>query len=239
MLGEIGTLAWTRRTNGLLNRSERLRYIAATLREQARQGPKLAVWRLGRDGGGEIGEDSLKLPDSNAALEALALAREVQGDCLTEHALRSFVFARALGALHRLEHDAEVVFIAAMLHDHGAVETTGRCFTLTGADEAERLGGPVAAEAITLHVNPRVDPDQGAEVHLLHDGVLLDCVGVRAWELRREAIERVRARHPRLRFSQEGRRLLTEQGKAVPRCRAAAAIPSGFGLALRLSPWQD
>jgi len=69
--------------------------------------------------------------------------------------------------------------------------------------------------------------------------VLLDCIGVRAWELRREAIERVRARHPRHRFSQEGRRLLTEQGKAVPRCRAAAAIPSGFGLALRLSPWQD
>jgi hypothetical protein len=239
VLGEIGTLEWTRRTNGLLSRSERLRYIAATLREQARQAPMLAIWRLGRDGKGEIGEESLKLPDSKAALEAVALAREVQGDCLTEHAFRSFIFARALGALHRLDHDAEVLFVAAMLHDHGAVTTTGRCFTLTGAEEAERLAGPVAAEAITLHINPRVDPDHGAEQHLLHDGVLLDCVGVRAWELRRETIERVRARHPRLRFSQEGRRLLTEQGKAIPRCRAAAAMPSGFGLALRFSAWQD
>ena len=29
VLGEIGTLAWTRRTNGRLSRSERLRYVAA------------------------------------------------------------------------------------------------------------------------------------------------------------------------------------------------------------------
>ena len=62
MLGEVGTLAWTRRTNGLLSRSERARYIAATVRETARRAPSLTAWRLGRDGKGEIGEDSLKLP---------------------------------------------------------------------------------------------------------------------------------------------------------------------------------
>lgn len=73
----------------------------------------------------------------------------------------------------------------------------------------------------------------------MHDGVLLDAVGLRAWELRRDAIDRVRARHPRLRFSQEGGRLLGRQARAIPRCRAAAPFGAGFGLALKLGPWQD
>lgn len=239
MLGEIGTLAWTRRTNGLLSRPERARYIAATLREQARHGPRLLAWRLGRDGNGEIGEDSLRIPDSTQAREALEVATAVQTKSLVEHSLRSFVYARALGAVNRLDHDPEALFVAAVLHDHGIMQTTDRCFTLVGAEEAERLGGPTAAEAVTLHINPNVPPEQGPEAHLLHDGVLLDIVGLRAWELRREAIERVRARHPRLRFSQEAGRLLAEQGRAIPRCRTAAAMRAGFGLTLKLAPWRD
>jgi hypothetical protein len=239
VLGEIGTLAWTRRTNGLLSRPERARYIAATLREQARQGPRLLAWRLGRDGKGDIGEESLRIPDSSQAREALEVAKAVQTRSLVEHSLRSFVYARALGAINRLDHDPEPMFVAAVLHDQGAVETTSRCFTLAGADEAERLGGPSAAEAITLHINPNVPPEQGPEAHLLHDGVLLDAVGLRAWELRRDAIERVRARHPRLRFSQEASRLLSEQARALPKCRTAAAMRAGFGVTLKLAPWRD
>jgi HD domain-containing protein len=239
VLGEIGTLAWTRRTNGLLSRPERARYIAATLREQARQGPRLLAWRLGRDGKGEIGEASLRIPDSKAAREALEVAKAVQTPSLVEHSLRSFVYARALGAVNQLDHDPELLYVAAVLHDQGAVETTDRCFTLAGAEEAERLGGASAAEAITLHINPNVPPDQGPEAHLLHDGVLLDAVGLRAWELRREAIERVRAQYPRLRFSQEAARLLSAQARAIPQCRTAAVMRAGFGLTLKLAPWRD
>jgi HD domain-containing protein len=239
VLGEIGTLAWTRRTNGLLSRPERARYIAATLREQARHSPRLLTWRLGRDGKGDIGEESLRIPDSTEAREALEVAKEVQTPSLVEHSLRSFVYARALGAINRLDHDPEPLFVAAVLHDHGVVETTDRCFTLAGAEEAERLGGATAAEAVTLHINPNVPPEQGPEAHLLHDGVLLDIVGLRAWELRRDAIESVRARHPRLRFTQEAGRLLSEQAGALPKCRTAAAMRAGFGVTLKLAPWRD
>jgi hypothetical protein len=124
----------------------------------------------------------------------------------------------------------------------------GRCFTLGGADQAERhlaaAGTPApqcsaAAEAITLHINPSVPLEHGPEAHLMHDGVLLDAAGARAWELSRGGIERVRERHPRLGFSQEARRLLGAQGKAIPGCRAAAAFQAGFGLALGLAPWRD
>jgi hypothetical protein len=124
----------------------------------------------------------------------------------------------------------------------------GRCFTLKGAAYAEAHGAAAgwqtarcaaAAEAITLHINPAVPLERGPEAHLMHDGVLLDAVGLRAWEIRKDAIERVRTRHPRLRFSQEGGRLLGAQARAIPGCRIAAAFNAGFGLALKLGPWQD
>jgi hypothetical protein len=37
-----------------------------------------------------------------------------------------------------------------------------------------------AAQAVTLHLNPVVTTGLGPEAHLLHEGVLLDAVGLRA-----------------------------------------------------------
>jgi hypothetical protein len=254
VLGEIGTLAWTRRTNGLLSRPERVRYIAAAVREQARAAAPLLAFRLGRGAaeGAAIDEEGLKIPDSKVAREAVEACVAVQPPTIIEHNYRSFIYARALGSLAGIGHDQELLFVSTMFHDAGALEPDvsdgGRCFTLKGAAAAEAhvaaAGWPAgraaaAAEAITLHLNPSVPVAQGPEAHLMHDGVLLDAVGLRAWELRKDALERVRARHPRLRFSQEGGRLLGEQARAIPRCRTAAAISAGFGLALKLGPWQD
>ena len=251
MLGEIGTLEWTRRTNGILSGSERARYIAAVTRTQALIGPRMLAYRLGRGGRGvrAIGDDDLRIPDSKVALDAVAAVKETHSRTIVEHNYRSFIYARAFGALGGIAHDEEVLFVAAMFHDAGLMEPgDGRCFTLTGADQAERhlaaAGTPAskcaaAAEAVTLHINPAVPLEHGAEQHLMHDGVLLDAVGARAWELGREGIERVRERHPRLGFTQEARRLLGAHGKAVAGCRAAAAFQAGFGLAVRIGPWQD
>ena len=41
------------------------------------------------------------------------------------------------------------------------------------------------------------------------------------------------------RFRQDRGRLLAEQARAIPACRTAAALGAGFGLALKLGPWQD
>jgi hypothetical protein len=254
VLGEIGTLAWTRRTNGLLSRPERRRYIAAAVRAQAGSAAPLLAFRLGRTWGrqAEIDEDGLRIPDSKVACEAVEVCSEVQPPTIIEHNYRSFIFARALGSLAGIDHDEEVLFVATMFHDAGVFEPDlsegGRCFTLKGAADAESHGAAAgwpaersarAAEAITLHINPAVPLEHGPEAHLMHDGVLLDAVGLRAWQLRKDAIDRVRARHPRHRFTQEAGRLLAEQGRAIPNCRIAAAMGAGFGLALSLGPWQD
>ena len=145
-----------------------------------------------------------------------------------------------------------MLYVATLFHVAGVMSlgpsSDCRCFTLGGAEQAERhlldagLGVEVAttaAEAITLHVNPSVGADRGPEAHLMHAGVLLDAVGLRAWEVRRDAIRAVRERHPRLQFNQKAGRLLKAQAKAVPDCRVAAAFQAGFGLSLKLGPWQD
>lgn len=254
MLGDIGTLAWTRRTNGLLTRPERLRYVAAAVREQARVAAPLLAYRLGRGARRQasIDDDGLRIPDSQVARNAVEACISVQPRMIIEHNYRSFVYARALASLAGIGHDEELLFVATMFHDAGALEPDrangGRCFTLKGAADAESHGAAAgwqsarcaaAAEAITLHINPAVPLERGPEAHLMHDGVLLDAVGLRAWEIRKDAIERVRARHPRLRFSQDGGRLLGAQARAIPGCRIAAAFNAGFGLALKLGPWQD
>jgi hypothetical protein len=201
MLGEIGTLEWTRRTNGRLSRPEQLRYVAAALREQARSAAPLLAFRLGRGARRQaaIDEDGLRMPDSQVARDALLACQETLPPMIIEHNLRSYIFARALASLTGTRHDEELLFVATMFHDAGVMEPDlsdgGRCFTLKGAANAEshlasagwEAGrSAAAAEAITLHINPSVPLERGPEAHLMHDGVLLDAVGLRAWQVRKE-----------------------------------------------------
>jgi hypothetical protein len=91
---------------------------------------------------------------------------------LFEHGYRSYMFARALGTVERLECDDEALFAAAVLHDHAfsVMDTlSDRCFTLAGAEVAEqvlaasslsRQSKHDALDAITLHLNPVVGPER-------------------------------------------------------------------------------
>jgi hypothetical protein len=250
MLDEIGSLEWARRTNGILGRGERARFLAAMALEQTRGAPAVLAARTGlrrRRGGPDPSE--LTPPDTAVAKETIELASELDAS-IVEHSYRSYIYARALAIAEGVECDEEATFVAAMLHDYGMKEIdslTDRCFTLPGSEAAEVLlqrhgwepeRREPAAEAITRHLNPAVPIAQGTVQHLVHDGVILDVVGLRAWELDPEGIERVRERHARLRFNEVGG-MLRRHGKAVPGCRAGALFAGGFGLALRLGPWQD
>ena len=64
---------------------------------------------------------------------------------MIEHSYRSYLFARALGHVDGVECDEEALFAATMFHDYAfpKIETlTDRCFTLAGAEEAERSSSP-------------------------------------------------------------------------------------------------
>jgi hypothetical protein len=251
VLADIGTLGWARRTNGILGRGERARFIAAVALEQGRGVPRVVGARIGVLGG-PGGPDPSKLtpPDTAAAREVIETVAGLESS-IVEHSYRCYLYARALALAEGVECDEEAVFVAAMLHDYGVKDIpalSDRCFTLVGADEALATGDragwtadrcEAAAEAITLHLNPAVPAEQGLVQHLVHDGVVLDVFGLRATELDADGIERVRERHPRRSFNRVGGGLLRENGRRVPGCRSAVLFATGFGLALKLSPWQD
>lgn len=248
LIGEIGTIEWCRRTNGILGRGERARFMAAVALETVRALPRMAAGRGGSSGGPD--PSRLAPPDTPFAGEVVEACAGLEPMTI-EHSYRSYVFARALGEVDGLECDEEALFAATMFHDFAFPkmdEIEGKCFTLAGAEDAERFLASSSLDralhrdvldAITLHVNPRVPPAQGALQHLAKDGIGLDVIGTRSWDLDRAGIGRAFERHPRHGFNVKAEALLRTNGRRAPGCRVAAAFATGFGPALRTSPWHS
>jgi len=248
LLGDVGTIEWCRRTGGVLSRSERTRFFAATAVATARLMPRLLAARAGRRGRGPD-PSTLTPPDTPFARDVLDVCGDLD-PMVVEHGYRSYVYARALGLAEGVECDDEALFAAALLHDYAFQDMDDipdACFTLVGARAAEDLlaRSPLTAslrhdvlDAITLHLNPAVGVRQGAVPHLVHDGIALDVLGARAWHLDPAGVRRVQERHPRHGFTVRGEPLLRAHGRRVHGCRAGALFACGFGPALRLSPWR-
>ena len=250
LLGDIGTIEWCRKTNGILGRGERARFMAATVLTTARVMPRLVAART-RRGGAAGGPDpsALTPPDTPFTREVLEACADLD-PMLVQHGYRSYLYARALGQVDGVSCDDEALFAATILHDYafGEMDTiSGKCFTLVGAEVAADLlaTSPLSEvlrhdvlDAITLHLNPKVGLQQGTLQHLVHDGIVVDVLGIRAAELDRAGARRVQERHPRHGFTIRGEPLLRAHARRVPGCRAHALLTTGFGPALRISPWR-
>jgi hypothetical protein len=249
LLGDIGTIEWGWRTKGILGRGERARFIAAVVLRTARVLPRLLASRVGFKGSGPD-PSRLTPPDTAFAREVVEACSELEPTVI-EHSYRSYIFARALGEVEGLGCDEEALFAATMFHDFAfpAMETLDdRCFAVAGAEDAERFLAASSLDkslhhdvldAITLHLNPKVSPERGAIQYLAHDGIVLDVLGLRAWQLDPAGIRRTFDRHPRLGFNVAAEPLLRTHGRRVHRCRAGALFASGFGPALKTSPWHQ
>lgn len=249
LLGEIGTIEWTRRTKGILGRGERARYLASLALVTLRATPRLLAARAGARGSGPDPSD-LTPPDTELTRDVLEACADLD-PMLIEHGYRSYLFGRALGIARGLTCDEEALFVAAVLHDYafkGIDSLDDRCFTLAGAEVAEELLADSRLspalkhdilDGLTLHINPSVGPDQGALQHLLHDGIQVDVLGVHGWQLDPDGLERVADRHPRYGFTPRGEQIFRIHMRNVPGCRAGALLTPGFGArtAVRLSRW--
>lgn len=248
LLGEIGTIEWSRRTNGILGRGERARFLAAVVLKTARAMPRLLASQAGMRGSGPD-PSQLTPPDTPFARDVIEACADLD-PMVVEHGYRSYLFGRALGQVEGIECDEEALFAATMFHDY-AFETmdslTDECFTLAGAEVAAQAleGSPLSEserhdvlDAITLHLNPTVPPEQGAIQHLAHDGILLDVLGMRSWDLDPVGVNRTAERHPRHGFTVRGAPLLRAHGRRVHGCRAGALFLAGFGPALKTSRWR-
>jgi hypothetical protein len=247
LLGEIGTIEWSRRTKGILGRGEKARFLAATVLTTSRVLPRVLLSRAGMRGSGPDPSE-LTPPDSAFAQDVVEACAHLD-PMVVEHGYRSYLFGKALGVAEGVEADDEALFAATMFHDY-AFETMGsltdRCFTFAGAEvAAEFLESSALSEdlrhdvldAITLHLNPKVEPAKPLQ-RLAHDGIALDVLGMRGWELDNAGVARVAERHPRHGFTVRGAPLLRDHAGRVHGCRAGALLLAGFGPALKISPWR-
>jgi hypothetical protein len=183
---------------------------------------------------------------------ATTAAREIvvrySSAALVNHCDRSYLWSASLGELERIPYDAELLYVASMLHDLGLVpafdnhlapfeDAGGDVGWVFGAgagwpaDRRERV-----KEIIIRHMWPEVDPAQDAEGHLLCASTALDIVGrdVDRWPADFRAA--VLRRHPRLTLVAEFAAAFEDQARRKPGCAAAAAVASGLGARLAANP---
>jgi hypothetical protein len=245
----IGSFEWAEQTGGRLSEEERARFQAAIsqVSRQLHQLSRADVIPTER-----IDLLSLRMPDTQGAREAMQWCEQVTSSSLFNHALRTYVWGALLAQQDRIRYESELLFMAALLHDVGLtaacafLDPTAQCYAVEGGRAAgrllERMGWEqercqAVQEAIFLHLNVEVSLLQGAEAHLLHEGVLLDIVGGRLQEIPAQMITWVLEHYPRLDFKREFIQALEEQVTKRPDSRITLLVrDKGLFEAIRQAP---
>jgi hypothetical protein len=179
-------------------------------------------------------------PDTAAARAALQVAETFCSPALLNHCRRSYLWAAEYGRARGIAHDAELLFVAAMLHDLGLVPVFDSA-TLP----FEEAGGAVAwvfgagagwdvdrrrrtAEVIVAHMAPEVDVAADPEGHLLELATGLDVGGRRPEDWPADFRAEVLDRFPRLGLAAEFLDCFEIQARRKPSSSAGRSIASGF-----------
>jgi hypothetical protein len=231
----VGELRWAEQSRGILARSDRLRLLAQGLLVELQSVSGRAQRALGLrpDRLARLDVDAVRFPDSTACREIERLCSETTPPIVFNHSQRSYVWSVILANHDKIRFDQELLYVASMAHDLGFVArpatTEPECFTLVGARAVTALVAPgwderrsrLSAEAITLHLNLRVDLSHGPEAHLLWAGSRLDAVGLRWWDIEPATVAAVLARHPRLQLKQYFVRVFDAETTLTPGSRTA------------------
>jgi hypothetical protein len=236
----VGTWDWALETEGSLRRQDRIRLLSHGVAARLERIP--SQWRSRI-----FGEHALLRlpdpPDSALAREAEERTRELSSPALYAHCARTWAFAELFSQRDRVKHDAELLYLACMLHDlgltekHWAQDAHAKCFAVEGARAAHALVHAAGAsderarevaEAICLHLNVDVPPRLGAEAYLLSKGVSLDVVGRRLHQIAPPTTLEVNERWPRDGFASELTASTTEQARLRPGSRSALLHKLGF-----------
>lgn len=193
-------------------------------------------------------ELDLQIPDSRLAGQAEELVCTCSPPFLTNHCFRSHAWSVALGERDRVRFDAELLYVAALLHDLGLVARfdTGRCFEEDGAAAAAELAAAsgwsaerreALAEAIRLHVAVEIALEDGPEAYLLWHATGLDVTGHRHNEIAPQVVDEIIVAYPRLEFKSGFTELISDQATRKPGCWAAAAAQAGIGERIAAAPF--
>ncbi|MEO0857630.1 MAG: HD domain-containing protein [Bacteroidota bacterium] len=253
----VGTLDWARETGGRLRPSDRLQLVRQAAGFYAGQlsGGLRRCLGLG-NAGAHVDLSAVRVPDSALARATEAHVAAVSPPWLAAHCARSYLWASLLAERDGIAHDAELLYVACLLHDlgltkqHEGTYDAVHCFAVEGAYAARDLATlqrwdaerrDRLAEAITLHLNVIVEVGRGPEAHLLHEGTAFDAAGIRYNDLDRATRHAVLARHPRA--GSPGLKdglvpALKRQCCSRPGSRTALLCLGGFARQVRKSPFE-
>lgn len=192
--------------------------------------------------------DDVAVPQTPTTLAAQEVARRYSSPALFGHCMRSYLWSAARGQLSGLRFDAELLYVAAMLHDLGLTapfdshelpfeEAGGHVAWVFGAGAgwpAERCAR--VAEVIERHMWPLVDPRDDVEGHLLEMGTGVDISGNGVHLLPATLLRDVLLTWPRLDLGSEFAQCLRGQAGRKPSSRAADLVSGGIAEALRDHP---
>ncbi|NIH80251.1 HD domain-containing protein [Amycolatopsis viridis] len=188
------------------------------------------------------------LPRSSACSAALEVATTYASPALVNHSLRSYVWAAAYGDAHGLDHDPELLFVAAVLHDIGLVaefDSHTVPFEVAGGSVAWVFAAGAGwardrrqrvAEVIIRHMWDEVDPGADPEGFLLCRATGVDISGRNAGDFPDEFRAEVLRRYPRLDLAEEFVRCFEDQAKRKPDSTAAAMARSGLAARMARNP---
>jgi hypothetical protein len=193
--------------------------------------------------------EQLCVPDTAAAREAEELSRASSSESLVNHGFRSYAWGALLGISDGMRFDAELFYIASLLHDIGLTETydRGNCFESDGADAARELlhglGWPTdraerVGRAIYLHMHDVAAGDP-PEAHLLAFGTSVDVSGRRFADIDEQSRGVVLDEYPRFGFKRHFVELFTDQAARKPHCAVHAYMSSSGAERIMSAPYES
>jgi hypothetical protein len=166
----------------------------------------------------------VSVPDGPLITAVMEHAQRISEPYLFNHAMRSWLFAEAVGRIKAIDYDREVVAIGTILHDIGLTASVSgpNRFEVNGADAAlsfikdKGLSGRRAQliwDTIALNSTPSLALHKEPEVAVATMGIGLDYGGFGIEALPTAGVERILSAFPRLsmkqRFADACNRLVT------------------------------
>src|SRR5271167_3242476 len=132
----------------------------------------------------------IKVPDTALVRDAIDLSRSLLEPFLFNHVMRSWLFGIVLAESAVIAPDAELLAVAAILHDLGLTERYNGedRFEVDGANAARAFlkdrgistqQTQVVWDAIALHTTRSIALHKESEVAMTHSGIAVDVIGVR------------------------------------------------------------
>jgi hypothetical protein len=182
----------------------------------------------------------VRVPDSDVASRAADAAAAYCSPALVNHNHRSYLWSAALGASEGVAFDAELLYVAAMMHDLGLVPEYDNAtlgFEVAGGHVGWMFAAGAGwapsrrvrvAEVVERHMWDSVDPAVDPEGYLLEAGTGLDISGRDPQRWDRDLRAEVMERFPRLDLRAEFVACFEDQARRKPASLAAAAVRAGI-----------